>query len=188
MSHELRTPLNSMIGFSEIIKDQILGPENTSRYREYAADIFSSGTHLLDLISDILDVSKIEVGEMDISEETTEVDKTIEACARMIRERANKANVTLSIEGPDACPPLLGDERRLRQILLNLLSNAVKFTPPQGQVSIGAGLNDSGGIKFWVTDTGIGIAKEDIDTVLKPFGQVESPFYKRYEGTGLGYR
>ncbi len=186
MSHELRTPLNSVIGFSEMIKDQILEPDNISRYREYAADIFTSGKHLLGLISDILDVSKIEVGEMDIAEETIDVAEAIETCARMIRERADKAAVTLTIDGADGCPALLGDERRLKQILLNLLSNAVKFTPPRGMVSIGAGSTKGGGVRIWVADTGIGIAEEDISKVLKPFGQVESAFYKSHDGTGLG--
>ena len=186
MSHELRTPLNSVIGFSQVIKDQIIGPGNTSRYREYAADIFYSGTHLLDLISDILDVSKIEVGELDIIEENIDIDKAIQSCARMVQERADKAKITLTIVGVDECPGLLADERRIKQILLNLLSNAVKFTLPGGKVSIGADVTEGGGIKLWVADTGIGIAPEDIPTVLKPFGQVESPFHKSYEGTGLG--
>ncbi len=186
MSHELRTPLNSVIGFSEMIKDQILGPDKTSRYREYAADIFASGKHLLGLISDILDVSKIEAGEMDIAVETIDVGEVIEICARMIRERADKAEVTLTIGGAEGCPALLGDERRLKQILLNLLSNAVKFTPPRGKVSIGAGLTKDGGVRLWVADTGIGIAPEDISMVLKPFGQVEPAFYKSHDGAGLG--
>mgnify|MGYP002725605510 CR=1 FL=1 len=186
MSHELRTPLNSVIGFSEVIKDELLGPEWTDRYKEYASDIFSSGRHLLSLISDILDVSKIEVGEMDIAEESVNVGEVINACARMVRERAVKANVDLSVDIEAPCPGLVGDERRLKQILLNLLSNAVKFTPPMGRVSIGGGLTRDGGLRLWVSDTGIGIAAEDIPTVLKPFGQIESTFYKTYEGTGLG--
>ena len=186
MSHELRTPLNSVIGFSQIIKDQILGPDNPSQYWEYAEDIFSSGTHLLNLISDILDVSKIEVGEMGLADEDLVIDEAIKACARMIRERAVKAEVGLSIDVDRECPALLADERRIKQILLNLLSNAVKFTPPGGQVSIGAGMIEDGRIKLWVADTGIGIASQDIPKVLKPFGQVESAFYKSFEGTGLG--
>jgi len=186
MSHELRTPLNSVIGFSQVIKDQMLGSDNMPQYRSYAADIFASGNHLLNLISDILDVSKIEVGEMDIAEENIDVDKAIKSCTRMIRERADKADIFLGIEVDGGCPALLADERRIKQILLNLLSNAVKFTPPEGRVYIGAGVTEDGCIRLWVADTGIGIAPQEIPRVLKPFGQVESAFYRSYEGTGLG--
>ncbi len=186
MSHELRTPLNSVIGFSQVIKDSILGPMDNPKYQDYAADIFTSGQHLLVLINDILDVSKIEVGEMDIAEEPVDIGETINFCVRMIKERAERAEIKLSVETAERCPALKADERRLKQILLNLLSNAVKFTPSRGKVSIGADLANGGGIRLWVSDTGIGIAPEDIPRVLKPFAQVESPFYRSYEGTGLG--
>jgi len=185
MSHELRTPLNSVIGFSEVIKDQILGPEKGAQYRNYANYIYSSGQHLLGLISDILDVSKIEVGEMDVSDDNIEIGPVIDTCARMIQERADKAGVILTVKNTQACPMLLCDERRLKQILLNLLSNAVKFTPPQGKVNIGAKPFD-GGVQFWVEDTGIGIAEDDIPLVLKPFAQVASSQTRSHEGTGLG--
>ncbi len=186
MSHELRTPLNSVIGFSQVIKDEILGPMNNPQYQDYAADIFTSGQHLLGLISDILDVSKIEVGEMDIAEEPVDIGETINFCVRMIKERAERAEIKLSVETAEGCPGLRADERRLKQILLNLLSNAVKFTPSRGKVSIGAEQVNGGGVRLWVTDTGIGIEAKDISTVLKPFGQLESPYFRSHEGTGLG--
>jgi signal transduction histidine kinase len=159
---------------------------DNSKYQEYAADIFTSGQHLLGLISDILDVSKIEVGEMDIAEEPVDIGETINFCARMIKERADRAEIKLSVETAQGCPALKADERRLRQILLNLLSNAVKFTPPLGKVSIGAEQVNGGGIRLWVSDTGIGIAPEDIPRVMKPFAQLESPYDRSHEGTGLG--
>jgi len=175
-----------VIGFSQVIKDGILGPIDNLQYKDYASDIFTSGQHLLGLISDILDVSKIEVGEMDIIEEAVDVGASIDICVRMIRERADKAEIHLSTDVPAACPGLMGDERRLRQILLNLLSNAVKFTPSSGKISIGAKPVNGGGLKLWVADTGIGIAPEDIPRVLKPFSQVASSHTRNHEGTGLG--
>ena len=167
MSHELRTPLNSVIGFSEVIKDEILGPMDHPKYQDYAADIFTSGKHLLGLNSDILDVSMIEVGEMDIAEEPVDIGETINFCVRMIKERAERAEIKLSVKIAEGCPALRADERRLRQILLNLLSNAVKFTPSRGKVSIGAEQVNGVGIRLWVSDTGIGIAADDIPRVLK---------------------
>ena len=186
MGHELRTPLNSVIGFSEVIKDEILGPMDNPKYQDYAADIFTSGQHLLGLISDILDISKIEVGEMDIAEEPVDIGETINFCVRMIKERAERAEIKLSVKIAEGCPALRADERRLRQILLNLLSNAVKFTPSRGKVSIGAEQVNGVGIRLWVSDTGIGIAADDIPRVLKPFTQVRSPYYSNLKGTGLG--
>ena len=185
MSHELRTPLNSVIGFSEVIKDQHIGPPGGKQYLEYANYIYSSGQHLLGLISDILDVSKIEVGEMDVSEDNIDAGTVVETCAKMIKERADRAKVRLTVENAQGCPGLVGDERRLKQILLNLLSNAVKFTPPQGKVNVGARPLE-GGVQFWVADTGIGISEEDIPLVLKPFAQVASSQTRGHEGTGLG--
>ncbi|MBC8339307.1 MAG: PAS domain S-box protein [Alphaproteobacteria bacterium] len=186
MSHELRTPLNSVIGFSEILKNRLLGPPENPKYQEYAADIHFSGRHLLSLISDILDVSKIEVGELDVAEDPLRPDDMIAACVRMIAERAERANVDLLVETANGCPSLLADERRLKQVLLNLLSNSVKFTPPGGKIVIGAGQTDDGGLRFWVSDTGIGISAEDIPKVLKPFSQVAHSSTRSHEGTGLG--
>jgi two-component system cell cycle sensor histidine kinase PleC len=186
ISHELRTPLNSILGFSEIIKGKLLGRNNTSKYDAYAADIYESGRHLLGLINDILDVSKIEVGEMDVADQEVDVRETVNTCARMMRERADKAQVSLKVLDGYGNPVLKADGRRLKQILLNLLSNAVKFTPPHGRVEIGARRADNGGIDFFVVDTGIGIAPEHIADVVKPFNQVAPAATRSHDGTGLG--
>jgi len=186
ISHELRTPLNSIIGFSEILKDKLLGKGHNRKYDEYAADIYESGRHLLGLINDVLDVSKIEVGEMDIVEQDVDVRETVLTCARMMRERAHKAQVSLQVDGNSWPPVLRADGRRLKQVLLNLLSNAVKFTPPEGRVEIGTRRAGDGGLDFFVADTGIGIAPENIPAVLKPFAQVAPIATRSHDGTGLG--
>src|SRR5712692_7473588 len=133
MSHELRTPLNAIVGFSEVLRDAIMGPLDT-RYRDYATDIHSSGLHLLDLINDILDLSKIEVGRLDLREDVVSIGAIAEACRRVIAVKAEAAGVGLTFDLPADLPALRADETRLKQILLNLLSNAVKFTPAGGSV------------------------------------------------------
>jgi signal transduction histidine kinase len=138
MSHELRTPLNAIIGFSEIMNAELLGPLGTHEYKQYAGDIHESGAHLLSLINDILDLSKIEAGRMELVEERIVVGEVIEASVRIIRERAQAAELELICDIPDTLPNLFADERAIKQILLNLLSNAVKFTEPGGTVTIAA--------------------------------------------------
>jgi signal transduction histidine kinase len=185
MSHELRTPLNAIIGFSDILARQLFGPLGQERYIEYAHDIHDSGQHLLNLINDVLDIAKIEVNKTELAEETVNAHEVIDACLRLMRDRAAAAGVEIAARlGPDL-PRLRADDRRLKQILLNLVSNAVKFTPPGGRVEIRAeALAD--GFRFVVADTGIGIAPEDIATALTPFGQIDSSLARRYQGTGLG--
>ena len=185
MSHELRTPLNAVIGFSEMLWGELFGPLGDLRYRDYARDIRDSGVHLLKLINDVLDVAKIEHGRVEIDDEAVDVAAAMESCARLVRERAAAARVSVTI-GAHAAPPLLrGDSRRLKQILINLLSNAIKFTPPGGRVTISAGA-DERGYRISVSDTGIGIAPEDMATALRPFGQIDSSLARKYQGTGLG--
>lgn len=186
MSHELRTPLNAIIGFSEIMKGEMFGPLGHDSYKEYAADIYESGRHLLTLINDILDVSKAEAGRIELDEGLVDLRPVIEACTRLVKARAESGEVTLAIKLPDTAPKLVADERRLKQVLLNLLSNAVKFTLPGGRVQVEASVLSSGDLALVVADTGIGIAPEDIPRVLAPFGQVESGLNRKYEGTGLG--
>jgi len=186
MSHELRTPLNAIIGFSEIMNAELLGPLGTPEYRQYASDIHESGAHLLSLISDILDLSKIEAGRMDLYEERIVVGEVIEASMRIIRERAQAARLELVSEMPEDMPTLFADERAIKQILLNLLSNAVKFTGAGGRVTIAARLTDAGGIAFSVSDTGVGMNAAEIKRALSPFGQVDSSLARKHEGTGLG--
>ena len=186
MSHELRTPLNAIIGFSEIIKSEMMGPIGNPKYGEYASDVFDSGQHLLGLINDILDLSKIEAGKMELEEEDVDVAEVIGSCLRLVTERAAKGGVELITEVPDDLPALRIDERKLRQILLNLLSNAVKFTPDGGSVTVRSWFRSEDGFVLQVADTGIGIAPENIERALTPFGQVDSRLDRKYEGTGLG--
>ncbi len=185
MSHELRTPLNAIIGFSEIIKDETFGPASGSRYRDYAKDINDSGQHLLDLINDILDLSKIESGVDELYVEPIDVPKIIESVLRLVQQRANQRDIAFELVVPDNLPLLIADERKLKQILANLLTNAVKFTNDGGKVTVKTRCPDSGFV-FQIADTGIGIAPEDIPKALSQFGQVDSDLSRQYEGTGLG--
>ncbi len=186
VSHELRTPLNAIIGFSEIIKDQLFGPMGNQRYREYAIDIHDSGTHLLSLINDILDLSKIEAGKFELHEEAIDLERATKSCFRIMRDRAEEAGVVLEHRFPAQVPNLKADPRAVKQILLNLLSNAVKFTDPGGRVLVYSSINQEGGLVLHVEDTGIGIAEADIAKAMAPFGQVDSSLSRKYEGTGLG--
>ncbi len=186
MSHELRTPLNAIIGFSDILMGQIFGPLGDARYSDYARDIRDSGLHLLNLINDVLDVSKVEFGKVELIEETVDIVAVVESCARLMRDRADTAGLRLVQELPSGLPQLQGDSRRLKQILLNLLSNAVKFTPTGGRVTIRASYHPQDGFRLIVEDTGIGIAKADLDKAMRPFGQIDSRLARKYQGTGLG--
>ena len=185
MSHELRTPLNAIIGFSEIMERELMGPLGTATYRDYSRDIHESGRHLLDIINDILDLSRIEAGRMELREEGCDPAHMVAACLRMIRERAETARVTVVADVAAELPHLWADERLIKQVLLNLLSNAVKFTPAGGRITVQARV-DGGCATFSVRDTGIGMTAEQIPLVLKPFIQVDSSLARRYEGTGLG--
>ncbi len=186
MSHELRTPLNAIIGFSDVMRTEALGPLGVPDYAEFVGDIYDSGHHLLEVVEDILDMSKIEAGEMTLSESKIELAGIVDAGIRMVRERAEKANLTIATELAAELPRVNADERMMKQILLNLLSNAVKFTPEGGTVSVRASQADDGGITIAVADTGIGIPAEDIERVLEPFAQVDSRLQREFEGTGLG--
>jgi signal transduction histidine kinase len=185
MSHELRTPLNAIIGFSEVIRDALVGPV-AARYKDYARDIHSSGRHLLGLINDVLDLSKIELGRLELHEEPVAVAKVVNDCERLISERVRASNLELAIDLPADLPLLRGDELRLKQVVLNLLSNAVKFTPIGGRITLSARLTAESGIILAVSDTGIGMKPEEIPIALEPFRQIDSALNRRYEGTGLG--
>ncbi|QDO97807.1 HAMP domain-containing histidine kinase [Ferrovibrio terrae] len=186
MSHELRTPLNAIIGFAEVIQKQLLGPMGNARYAEYVDDILSSGQHLLSLINNILDMSKIESGSWRIQPEMTDPVEIMEASLRTFRERAEGRGVFMTMTVDARLFEGFVDRQALRQILLNLISNAVKFTPAGGRIEVGAAPLQDGAFGIWVTDTGIGIAPEHIPVVLAPFGQVENDLTRQYEGTGLG--
>ena len=185
ISHELRTPLNAIIGFSELIIAETLGPISKP-YREYMHDVLNSGRHLLEVINDILDLAKAEAGQLDLNEEVLELKGVVDGVLRLMRERAMRNHLELSGEVSALLPPLRADPRKLRQILLNLISNAIKFTPAGGSITVMAEREPTGDLLLRVTDTGIGIAADDISTALKPFGQVDGTLSRKYEGTGLG--
>ena len=188
MSHELRTPLNAINGFSEIMVGEMYGPLGDPRYRSYAEDILGSGQHLLALINDVLDMSKIEAGKMSLRFEPLRLDELAADALRLIRNRAESAGLTLAIEVPPL-PDVDGDYRALKQVLLNLLSNAVKFTPRGGRIVIAAERrHDASGerVDVSVRDTGIGIAPDDLARLARPFEQIESQHAKTQQGTGLG--
>ena len=185
MSHELRTPLNAIIGFSEIVLRETFGPIANPRYRDYVDDIRDSGGHLLDLINDILDLSKAEAGQIELVEDAVEIEPLVEACAAMLAPRAQQAGVEISTEIAAGLPYLQADERKLRQALLNLASNGIKFTPPEGHVRLRVQMAD-GCLQIEVRDNGIGIAAADIPKALSPFGQIDSTLSRRHAGTGLG--
>jgi two-component system cell cycle sensor histidine kinase PleC len=184
MSHELRTPLNAINGFSEIMASEMFGPLGHDRYREYAGDILSSGQHLLSLINDILDMSKIEAGKLTLRLEPVAIDEVVEDTLRLIRQRAEKAGLKIRVHLPHL-PDITADFRALKQILLNLLTNAVKFTPHGGSITISAVATEDN-VHISVADTGIGIAEKDLKRLAKPFEQIENQFSKTREGTGLG--
>jgi signal transduction histidine kinase len=184
MSHELRTPLNAIIGFSEILMSE--AAIAAERRADYARSVRDSGVHLLKIINDILDLSKIEAGKLELEEDMIDPRELVEACTRIIGERLAEAGLALVVTlGPDL-PHLRADELKLKQILLNLLSNAVKFTPAGGEVRLNLAIEPGEWLLIEVKDTGIGIAESDIEKVLLPFMQVEGALNRRFQGTGLG--
>jgi PAS domain S-box-containing protein len=187
MSHELRTPLNSIIGFSDLLTDPALYAPGDTESPEHAAHIYQSGEHLLALINDILDLSKIEAGTAALQEEDTVPAEIIESCLNMVGERAKNGGVELIVDSNvPALPRLRADKTRIKQVLINLLSNAVKFTEPGGSVTIKAAFDAARGFVLQVADSGIGIAADDIPRALARFEQLESALDRKYEGTGLG--
>jgi len=186
MSHELRTPLNAVLGFAELLKDQLYGPLGDPRYVGYAEDIFNSGRHLLQVINDILDLSKVEVGHLRLDEQTIDLGELMASCKRFVADAARKAEIRLSVAAPDRPVTLRADPIRLKQVLLNLMSNAIKFTPEGNPVALSAAHEPSGDLLLRVVDRGIGMRPEDIAVALQPFRQIDNSLARRYEGTGLG--
>ena len=186
MSHELRTPLNAIIGFSEIMEQELFGPLGNDHYSEYAVDIRRSASHLLSIISDILDLSKIEAGRMELHEESIDIGSAVRSCLNIVKEAAANAGLELVAVLPGDLPLLQADKRAIRQILLNLLSNAIKFTPKGGSVHTEARMEANQEFTLLVRDSGIGMSEQDIDLVLQPFGQIENPHTRSHDGTGLG--
>ncbi|TYC66036.1 HAMP domain-containing histidine kinase [Stappia sp. BW2] len=186
MSHELRTPLNAILGFSEIMKDEVLGKMHNKNYQSYAEDIHGSGQHLLNLINEILDLSRIEAGRHELHEEPIFLDDIVEECGTMMKVRANVKSISLHHTHEPDLPRVWADERALRQVVLNLMSNAVKFTPVNGDVWIKVGPTSDGGQYVSVKDSGPGIPEDEIPTVLEAFGQGSHAIKSAEPGTGLG--
>ena len=184
MSHELRTPLNAIIGFSEVLGERLFGELN-EKQAEYTDDILSSGRHLLSLINEILDLSKVEAGRMELELAAFDLPTALENARTFVRERAVRHAITLDLSVDERLGDFVGDERKIKQILLNLLSNAVKFTPEGGSINLSARQVD-GSVEIAVTDTGIGIAPEDQATIFEEFRQVGGDYAHKKEGTGLG--
>jgi signal transduction histidine kinase len=184
MSHELRTPLNAIIGFSEVLQERLFGELN-EKQAEYTQDILTSGQHLLSLINEILDLSKVEAGRMELELATFDLPLAIDNARTFVRERATKHGITLDVDVDERLGDYVGDERKIKQILLNLLSNAVKFTPEGGRIGIHAS-KTNGTVEISVSDTGIGIPPDDQTTIFEEFRQVGGDYAQKKEGTGLG--
>jgi two-component system cell cycle sensor histidine kinase PleC len=186
MSHELRTPLNAILGFSEVMKSEIFGPHAVPVYKDYSADIHNSGVHLLNLINEILDLSRIEAGRYELNEEPVSLPDVVADCHHLLKLRATSRNLTIHEVFEENLPRLWADERAARQIALNLLSNAIKFTPPGGEIWLKVGWTASGGQYLTVKDTGPGIPEEEIPIVLDSFGQGSNSIKSAEQGAGLG--
>jgi signal transduction histidine kinase len=184
MSHELRTPLNAVIGFSEMLRSR--PTNNPDRVKEYAGYINEAAEHLLALISSILDVSKIQAGKLQVERLYFDPDPIVRSCLMITEVKARDKGITVQTSLPVEPLSLYADPLRLKQILINLMSNAVKFTPENGEVSIAVAPAADGMMSIEITDTGVGMTPSEIETALRPFGQVDQGFNKKYEGTGLG--
>ena len=185
MSHELRTPLNAILGFSEMMTARLLGDLNP-KYQEYARSIHASGAHLLDIINDIRDIARIETENVELNEAALNAGDLVEASVRLVQERATQGEIKLSVDIEPSLPELYADERKLKQVLINLLSNAVKFTKPGGSMSVSVSCRPGMGHTFVVSDSGIGMRKQDIPLALTPFRQIDGALARKFEGTGLG--
>ncbi len=186
MSHELRTPMNAILGYSEFIEMQPFGPLGHPKYQEYVQDIHESGRHLLELINDMLDLSKVESGKLSLDEEDVDIAPCAVSALRLVAEQASRKNLVLTSDMAPGLPKVWADPLRLKQIVLNLLANAIKFTPDGGTVNLRGFQGEDGRVTLVVKDSGIGIRAEDLPRVLEPFGQVSNPMVRRDEGTGLG--
>jgi PAS domain S-box-containing protein len=184
VSHEIRTPLNAIIGFAEVMLEERFGPVGNERYRDYLRDIHTSGAHVMSLVNDLLDLSKIEAGKMDLQFVSVDINRAVQEAVGIMQPQANQARIIMRLSLAPHLPKIVADERSLRQILLNLLSNAVKFNEPGGQVIIASALTDTGNAVIRVRDTGIGMSDKDIETALEPFRQLTTS--RQTNGTGLG--
>jgi signal transduction histidine kinase len=186
MSHELRTPLNAIIGFSEMMLREVLGALGNEQYRAYVGDIHASGTHLLQIINDILDLSKAEAGKIELLEDVFDLRDIMRSVTQLTAGRIHEAELSQEVDFPGDLPPIRGDERKTKQVLLNLVTNSLKFTPAGGRITVSARFDPEDGLAVTVADTGIGIPEEDLERVMKPFEQVDSSLSRQHQGTGLG--
>jgi PAS domain S-box-containing protein len=184
ISHEIRTPLNAILGFAEVIMDERFGPVGNERYKEYLKDIHASGAHVMSLVNDLLDLSKIEAGKLEFNFAAVDANTVIQECVSLMQPQAAQERIIMRLSLFDKLPRIIADERSLRQIMLNLMSNAVKFNEPGGQVIVSTAMNDSGQAVIRVRDTGIGMNDAELGTAMEPFRQISSPRQKG--GTGLG--
>jgi len=186
MSHELRTPLNAIIGFSELMTCDYMTTDIEGKYKEYAHDIRDSGVHLLNIINDILDLSKIESGSMVLTVEEADIQEIVERSVRLVTVAAESKNISIANNLPDGLPVIFVDSRMVQQMLINILTNAVKFTPDGGNIVVNAGVEDDGTFRVAVSDNGVGIEEDYLENVLAPFSQVDGSYTREQEGTGLG--
>ncbi|MCY0095535.1 sensor histidine kinase [Hoeflea ulvae] len=186
MSHELRTPLNAILGFSEVMSGEVLGPMENESYKEYSGDIHRSGQHLLNLINEILDLSRIEAGRYDLNENALALSDIAEDCIGLVQLKARSKNIRITESFEEKMPMVWADEKSMRQVILNLLSNAVKFTPSGGEIKVKLGWTAGGGQYLAIKDNGPGIAEEEIPVVLSAFGQGSVAIKSAEQGTGLG--
>jgi signal transduction histidine kinase len=186
ISHELRTPLNAVLGFAEVLRDQLFGPLGNARYNDYVRDIHKSGSHLLDIINDILDLTRIESGHLALAEQVIDVSDVINESERMMADVARERRIAIEIALPAPSFEIDADPRRLKQILTNLLSNAIKFSPEGSRVAVSAARSVDGTCELVVADRGIGMSAPDLNRALRPFEQVDNALARRFEGTGLG--
>lgn len=187
VSHELRTPLNAILGFSDVMLNKVFGDWDSERYQEYVESIHGAGQHLLSLINDIIDVSAVEAGRLDLHVESVNLPEVFSSIQNLTKERASQGGIDLALSGAGDVGDVVADERRLKQILLNLVVNAVKFTGSGGRVCLHAERKDSGAVLFRVTDSGIGMQDDEIDVALRPFSQLHSGAASQFkEGSGLG--
>jgi two-component system cell cycle sensor histidine kinase PleC len=186
MSHELRTPLNAILGFSEVMKGEVLGPIDNANYKDYARDIHASGEHLLNLINEILDLSRIEAGRYKLHEEPVNLAHLVEECHHLVQLKARNKDISVAVNAEADLPRIWADARAVRQVVLNLLSNAVKFTQPGGKIEVRVGWTSGGGQYVSVADNGPGIPEEEIPIVLSAFGQGSIAITAAEDGTGLG--
>jgi PAS domain S-box-containing protein len=186
MSHELRTPLNSIIGFSEIIKNEVFGPINPRPYWDYARDIHDSGKHLLSIINQILDISRIDAGERELRDSIVDIPKVVGSCLEIISPKAKTAGLNIVEVGLDKAYSLIGEEVAIKQMLINILSNAVKFTPAGGRITVSVEPDDMAGLRLSVSDTGVGLDDSEIEKAMSPFGVLDGRANKSTSGIGLG--